>query len=161
MVFYFALPKVITINTDITYVYEIHMELHIAEAAVSILENDNLSDDKLTVLFVDDEKSILSSLRRLFRTSPYKILTANSGAEGLEIFKEKNIDLVISDMRMPQMDGAEFLAEVANKWPDTIRILLTGYSDLESTIAAVNRPTNQEGACDYHDGKQQWKTTQQ
>ena len=111
-----------------------------AEAAISIAENEgNLTADELTILFVDDEKSILSSLRRLFRTSPYKILIANSGAEGLELFKQNKIDLVVSDMRMPQMDGAQFLTEVANKWPETIRILLTGYSDLESTIAAVNQ----------------------
>lgn len=99
---------------------------------------DCIEDAKHVILFVDDEKSILSSLRRLFRTSPYELLTAISGAEALDILKVRMVDLVVSDMRMPEMDGAEFLTKVASQWPETIRILLTGYSDLESTIAAVN-----------------------
>jgi response regulator RpfG family c-di-GMP phosphodiesterase len=96
------------------------------------------NEQEFTILCVDDEKSILSSLRRLFRTHPYQIITAESGDEGLKILEKKHVDLIISDMRMPQMTGAVFLAEVSKRWPDTIRILLTGYADLESTIAAVN-----------------------
>ncbi len=87
---------------------------------------------------VDDEKSILSSLNRLLRKYSYKILLANSGAEGLKLLEQSPVDLIISDMRMPEMTGAVFLSEVSKKWPDTIRILLTGYADLESTITAVN-----------------------
>ena len=96
------------------------------------------SSPKFTVLCVDDEKSILSSLKRVLRRYSYKVHLANSGAEGLEVLAKEHIDLVISDMRMPVMTGAVFLAEVAKKWPDTVRLLLTGYSDLESTITAVN-----------------------
>lgn len=92
-----------------------------------------------TILFVDDEANILASLRRQMRGQGYRILTATSGAEGLDILAQENIDLVISDMRMPQMDGAAFLEQVATGWPDTVRILLTGYADIDSTIAAINK----------------------
>lgn len=106
------------------------------------MEDKHLSDveeqNQECVLFVDDETNILSSLRRLFRPLGYKIFTASSGQEGLEILENNEIDLIISDMRMPEMDGAEFLALAAKKWPDTIRILLTGYADMTSTIAAIN-----------------------
>ncbi len=92
-----------------------------------------------SLLFVDDEPSILSSLKRLFRPHGYRILTAEGGAEGLEVLAQEGIDLVISDMRMPHMDGAHFLEQVRQRWPDTLRILLTGYADIESTIAAINK----------------------
>jgi putative nucleotidyltransferase with HDIG domain len=92
-----------------------------------------------TLLFVDDEASILSSLRRLFRPHGYRILTAGSGAEGLGLLEKEAVDVVVSDMRMPEMDGAQFLEQVRNRWPDVVRILLTGYADIASTIAAINR----------------------
>jgi response regulator RpfG family c-di-GMP phosphodiesterase len=95
---------------------------------------------KLTeaVLFVDDEKHILSSIRRLIR--PLKLTTffAESGADGLKILEENHIDLVVSDMRMPEMDGAQFLTKVKQNWPSTVRVLLTGYADISSTIEALN-----------------------
>ena len=92
-----------------------------------------------TLLFVDDEPGILSSLRRLFRPHGYRIFIAESGAAGLEILAKEHIDLVISDMRMPEMDGAAFLKEVRAQWPDVMRILLTGYADITSTVAAINQ----------------------
>jgi response regulator RpfG family c-di-GMP phosphodiesterase len=92
-----------------------------------------------TLLFVDDEASILSSLRRLFRPHGYKVLTAGGGAEGLALLEKENVDLVVSDMRMPEMDGAHFLEQVRDRWPHVVRILLTGYADVGSTIAAINR----------------------
>ena len=91
------------------------------------------------ILLVDDEPSILSSLRRLFRPQGYRIQTAESGAEGLEILEREHIDLIISDMRMPEMDGATFLKQARSRWPKTIRILLTGYADITSTVAAINQ----------------------
>lgn len=91
-----------------------------------------------TLLCVDDEPNILSSLRRLFRGKGYKVLTAESGAEGLEVLAAEAVDLVISDMRMPEMDGARFLAQVRERWPDTVRLLLTGYSDVQSIQDAIN-----------------------
>lgn len=92
-----------------------------------------------TVLFVDDEENILNSLRRLFRSSGYRILLASGGAQGLAILEQESVDLVVSDMRMPEMSGAQFLEQVRLKWPDTVRILLTGYADISSTIDAINK----------------------
>ena len=93
----------------------------------------------INLLFVDDEINILKALRRLFRGSEFHVQIAESGAEGLAILEQSDIDLVISDMRMPHMNGAEFLAQVAERWPETVRVLLTGYADIESTVAAVNK----------------------
>lgn len=92
----------------------------------------------LTVLCVDDEANILSSLRRLLRPHGYRVLSAGSGAAGLGIIAESRVDLVLSDMRMPEMDGAQFLEQVKARSPDTIRVLLTGYADLQSTVSAIN-----------------------
>ncbi|MEB0136898.1 response regulator [Actimicrobium sp. CCC2.4] len=92
-----------------------------------------------TILFVDDEPNILSSLRRLFRGQGYRILTADSGAAGLELLRQQAVDLVISDMRMPIMSGAQFLEAVRSEWPGTMRLLLTGYADVQSILDAINR----------------------
>jgi len=92
----------------------------------------------MTILCVDDEPNILSSLRRLFRGKGYEVLTAISGAQGLELLAQQPVDLVISDMRMPEMDGARFLAQVRERWPNTVRLLLTGYSDVQSIQDAIN-----------------------
>ena len=91
-----------------------------------------------TLLFVDDEPSILSSLRRLCRPQGYRVLIAESGAAALEILEREPVDLIMSDMRMPQMDGAQLLAIVRERWPEVVRLLLTGYADINSTIAAIN-----------------------
>jgi response regulator RpfG family c-di-GMP phosphodiesterase len=92
-----------------------------------------------TVLCVDDEPNILAALRRLFRPAGYRVLVADSGAAGLDVLAAERVDLVISDMRMPAMDGAQFLEHVRERWPDTVRLLLTGYSDVGSIMAAINR----------------------
>ena len=94
---------------------------------------------KQQILFVDDERAILSSLRRLFRSSGYKVHIANSGAEGIALLEQYPIDLVVSDMRMPEMDGAAFLSTVAEQWPKTVRMLLTGYAEVSSAIDAINQ----------------------
>jgi response regulator RpfG family c-di-GMP phosphodiesterase len=100
---------------------------------------DAVPANKPTVLCVDDEPNILSALRRLFRGAGLEVRIANSGAEGLALLQETPVDLVISDMRMPEMDGAEFLQHVRKQWPDTVRLLLTGYSEVNSIIDAINR----------------------
>lgn len=97
-----------------------------------------MTETQGTLLFVDDESSILSALRRLFRPHGYRILVAESGRAGLEVLANEPVDLVISDMRMPEMDGAQFLKEVCSRWPNVTRILLTGYADMTSTVAAIN-----------------------
>lgn len=91
------------------------------------------------VLFVDDEPSILSALRRLVRPQGYRVLLASGGAAGLELLAQEPVDVVVSDMRMPEMDGAVFLEQVRERWPAVGRILLTGYADIQATVAAVNR----------------------
>jgi response regulator RpfG family c-di-GMP phosphodiesterase len=98
-----------------------------------------MSERQASILFVDDEANILAALRRLFRSRGYVIFTAGSGQEGLEVLEKTPIDLVVSDMRMPAMSGAEFLERVRQRWPATMRILLTGYADIASTIDAINR----------------------
>ena len=94
---------------------------------------------RAVLLFVDDEPNILKALNRVFRQENYIIHLAESGSEGLEILRSQQVDLIISDMRMPKMNGVEFLAEVLENWPASVRILLTGYADLQSAIDAVNR----------------------
>lgn len=91
-----------------------------------------------TVLCVDDEPNILSSLKRALR-SGCRVLTAGSGAQAIEVLQSENVDLIISDMRMPGMDGAQLLEHAHQHWPQTVRILLTGYADMGATIAAINR----------------------
>ncbi len=97
------------------------------------------TEHSATLLFVDDEANVLSSLKRLFRPSGYRIFTAEGGALGLEVMAREKIDIVISDMRMPEMSGAQFLQKVYEQWPDTVRILLTGYAEISATIDAVNK----------------------
>lgn len=91
-----------------------------------------------TVLCVDDEPSILSALKRVLRAEDCKVLQAGSGAEAMALMEQHAVDVVVSDMRMPGMDGAELLAQVRARWPDTARILLTGYADMKATVAAIN-----------------------
>lgn len=92
---------------------------------------------KHTLLCVDDELDNVDALERLFRRS-YKVLKATSGSEALEILKQEPASIIISDQRMPHMSGVQFLSESREIVPDAIRILLTGYTDIESVIEAVN-----------------------
>jgi response regulator RpfG family c-di-GMP phosphodiesterase len=93
---------------------------------------------KPTILLVDDEESILNSLRRLLRGQPYEVLLATSGEQALDIMAKQPVDLVMSDARMPNMDGATLLAHIHQRHPDTLRILLTGYADLTMIVKAIN-----------------------
>lgn len=92
-----------------------------------------------TVLCVDDEENILHSIKRLLRKEGYRLLTASSGVEALKILEENNVHLVLSDQRMPQMSGTEFLAEVKEEYPDVIRIILTGYTEVDSITESINK----------------------
>lgn len=107
-------------------------------AATAVSTAPQTAAPAFSILCVDDEANILSALRRLFRPHGYAVHVANSGAEGLAVLEREHIDLIISDMRMPLMDGATFLTEARKRQPDTVRLLLTGYADMESTIAAIN-----------------------
>jgi response regulator RpfG family c-di-GMP phosphodiesterase len=90
------------------------------------------------ILFVDDEKQMLTALNRVFRGKTYTVFMANSAQEALEILENETMDIIVSDMRMPEMDGATFLAKTVDLYPASRRILLTGYSDQESTVRAIN-----------------------
>ena len=98
-----------------------------------------MNDYNHTILCVDDEENILSSLKRLLRKEGYRLLTAPSGAEGLKLLEENSVHLVISDQRMPRMDGTQFLAKVKEGYPDAIRIILTGYTDVDSITESINK----------------------
>lgn len=92
------------------------------------------------ILVVDDEKSILSAISRTFIDTEYEVFLGCGGKEGLRIVEEeKDIAVVISDMRMPEMDGIEFLKKVHEANSDAICMIISGYSDLESVMSAINK----------------------
>lgn len=93
---------------------------------------------KRTLLLVDDEQNIVSSLKRLLRRDDYRILSANSGQEGLEVLAQHPVDVIVSDQRMPGMLGVDFLRAAKDLYPHTIRIMLSGYTELQSVTDAVN-----------------------
>lgn len=88
---------------------------------------------------MDDEEKVLHSLKRLLRKEGYSLLTAISAAEGLKLLEENDIHLVISDHRMPQVSGIEFFAIVKERYPDVLRIILTGYTEVDSITDAINK----------------------
>ena len=90
------------------------------------------------VLIVDDEPVITDMLKDVLSTEPYEILSSSSGEEALETLAKENVDVVISDEKMPGMTGSEFLAVVRKEFPDTIRMILTGHASLEAAIRSIN-----------------------
>lgn len=99
---------------------------------------DSSAAHSATLLLVDDETNVVNSLRRFLRARPYRILTAASGSQALKVLEAHTVDLVISDSRMPGMDGPTLLAHVQHRWPDIMRIMLTGYADIDAAIKAIN-----------------------
>jgi len=91
---------------------------------------------KSVVLFVDDEPSFTDSLKRILRKEPYEILSAGSADEALMILDGQVVDVVVSDEKMPGMSGSEFLSIVSKRYPETIRIMLTGHASLDRYIAS-------------------------
>lgn len=93
----------------------------------------------INILFVDDEPNILSGLQRMLRPMrhEWQMLFAGSGVEALSIIKEKNIDVIVSDMKMPRMDGAQLLQEVRDSYSHIVRIILSGYSEKEMIMKSV------------------------
>jgi len=107
------------------------------------LRNKSLDTQEKTpksskLLLVDDEENILRSLQRVLRREPWELTTASSGEDALAAMAAEKFDLVISDARMPGIDGPTLLAEIRRKYPWCIRILLTGYADITSTVKAIN-----------------------
>ncbi len=97
------------------------------------------NEAKRTLLLVDDEAGVLSALQRVFRGQGYRVLKAASAAEGLELLALNEVQVIMSDQRMPGMNGSDFLSRAKEMYPNTIRIVLSGYADLESVTDAVNR----------------------
>ena len=96
--------------------------------------------EPIRILCVDDEPNVLKALRRLFGDDNYELVTVGTGQEGLEMLRHGGVfHLVISDYRMPEMNGVDFLKEVCAHWPDTIRIVLSGYADTASVVDAINQ----------------------
>jgi len=93
---------------------------------------------KYKLLFVDDEVNILKSLKRQFMDEDYEIYTAENGYKALDLMDENEFSLILSDYRMPELDGVEFLKLAKKKSPDTIRMVLTGYADVDVAISAIN-----------------------
>lgn len=98
----------------------------------------SMPDTKINILYVDDEENNLISFKASFRLK-YNIHTALSAEDARNILDTKNIDIIITDQRMPNITGVEFLESILEKHPDPMRILLTGYSDLNAVIDAVNK----------------------
>ncbi|TXT20734.1 MAG: response regulator receiver, partial [Gallionellaceae bacterium] len=92
-----------------------------------------------TLLLVDDEENITAALARQLRGDGYTILRASGGRQGLEMLAEHNIGVIISDQRMPEMTGVEFLGKVKGQYPKAVRMVLSGYADLDSVKEAINR----------------------
>jgi len=97
-----------------------------------------MQEKKINILFIDDEENNLISFRAVFRMK-YTVLTATDAAEAMRILDTEPVEIIITDQRMPNVTGTEFLEKVLEKHPDPMRILLTGYSDIAAVIEAVNR----------------------
>jgi len=93
---------------------------------------------KHCLLIVDDEPNVCDSVHDLLRRE-FRVLKANSAQEGYEIMRNEEVHIVMSDQRMPQITGVELLAKVKSKYPQAVRMLFTGFADLESIIAAINQ----------------------
>ncbi len=93
----------------------------------------------MKILFVDDEKEILSSIRRQLRKEMYNIVTCNSGQEALDLLEKEEIPIIVSDERMPDMNGLKLMKRVKKLYPDSIRIILSGYADSQTVIEAINQ----------------------
>jgi diguanylate cyclase (GGDEF)-like protein len=117
----------------------------VAEFERMLLEDKSLpvlpgrAEPPRTLLIVDGEDSVLGALTRLLRRDGYRILTATSASEGFEQLAMHEVQVILCDQRMPGMTGTEFLSKVKDMYPDTFRIVLSGYTDLEAILEAINR----------------------
>ncbi len=93
---------------------------------------------KASILIVDDERNVIKSLMRCLAEENYEVVTASSGEEGLQIMETESIKVAISDEMMPGMSGIEFLSIVQKRYPECVRIILTGNASLEKAMTAIN-----------------------
>jgi len=98
----------------------------------------DMAADKIVVLYVDDEPDNLFSFQATFRLT-FKVYTASGGEEALKLLEQRGFHVIISDQRMPQMTGVELFEKIQEKYPDPIRVLLTGFADMNAVIEAVNK----------------------
>jgi signal transduction histidine kinase len=105
----------------------------------TVIDTDNVPDATIekNLLVIDDEEEIVKALYRQFRRD-YNVYVAHSAEEGYRIVTETPIQVIISDQRMPTMTGAEFFSRIKSEYPDAIRLLLTGYADIDAVVAAIN-----------------------
>lgn len=97
-----------------------------------------MNSSKIRILFVDDEEHNLTSFKASFRRK-YHIETAISGHDAIALLEQKDVDIIITDQRMPKMTGVEFLEHIIPIHPDPVRVLLTGYTDMTAVIDAINK----------------------
>ncbi len=97
-----------------------------------------MPDKKINILYVDDEMNNLISFKATFRIK-YNVFTAEGGAEAIKVLENNEINIIITDQRMPNMTGVEFLESILETYPEPMRILLTGYADMNAVIDAVNK----------------------
>jgi CheY-like chemotaxis protein len=117
-----------------------------AEKALVILRNRYLAHEGVgqpveqpTLLLVDDEENILNALVRMLRRDGYRILTATGAEDALDVLGRHDVQVVISDQRMPGVSGTELLSKVKDMYPHTVRMVLSGYTDLAAVTAAINQ----------------------
>ncbi|WP_236551442.1 response regulator [Billgrantia tianxiuensis] len=91
-----------------------------------------------TLLLLDDEANILRALKRVLRRDGYRVLTTTSAQEAFELLATETVQVIISDQRMPEMSGTEFLRRAKELYPDTVQIVLSGYTDLKTITEAIN-----------------------
>jgi len=101
--------------------------------------HESFDASQYKVLCVDDEPNILSALRRMLSLEGFEVFTAESGAQALELLARESVNVIISDMQMPNMNGSELLEKVRQQWPQTMRLMLTGASDVSGAVDAINQ----------------------
>lgn len=97
-----------------------------------------MSDSRIKILYIDDEENNLNSFKAAFRRE-YDVTTAISGMAAKELLKNQQFEIIITDQRMPGMTGVEFLSSIIPDYPEPIRMLLTGYADIQAVIDAINK----------------------
>ena len=99
--------------------------------------NENIDSKAYNLLIVDDEVEITKSIARQFRRK-YNVYSATSATNAISIMEKEHIQVILSDQRMPEMTGVDFFGAIKDKYPDALKLLLTGYSDIEAVIGAIN-----------------------
>lgn len=115
--------------------------LDIHRQRIAAREGSPQKHETRTLLLVDDEENILRALKRVLRSDGYRILTALNAHDGMEILRQNAVEVIVCDQRMPDVSGTEFLGNVKKMYPDTVRIMLSGYSDAVTVTDAINRGT--------------------